>query len=108
MKSAYVLDIVRTPVGKYGGALASVRPDDLAAHVVKKVLGRNRQIDPQQIEEVIFGAANQSGEDNRNVARMAALIAGLPVGVAGVTVNRLCASGLQAIVDSARAIMTGW
>ena len=107
MKSAYVLDIVRTPVGKYGGALASVRPDDLAAHVVKKALGRNRQIDPQQIEEVIFGAANQSGEDNRNVARMAALIAGLPVGVAGVTVNRLCASGLQAIVDSARAIMTG-
>ena len=78
MTSAYILDIVRTPVGKYGGALATVRPDDLAAHVIKALLERNPVIDPKEIEDVIFGAANQSGEDNRNVARMAGLLAGLP------------------------------
>jgi 3-oxoadipyl-CoA thiolase len=106
MKSAYVIDILRTPVGKYGGALASVRPDDLAAHVIKELLKRNT-IDPSLIEDVIFGAANQAGEDNRNVARMALLLAGLPVTVGGVTVNRLCASGLQAIMDATRAIQSG-
>jgi 3-oxoadipyl-CoA thiolase len=105
MKAAYIIDILRTPVGKYGGTLASVRPDDLAALVIKKLIDRNPAIDPKLIEDVVFGAANQSGEDNRNVARMALLLAGLPVEVAGVTVNRLCASGLQAIIDASRAIM---
>ena len=103
-KSVYVLDILRTPVGKLGGALASVRPDDLAAGVIKKLVERNPQLDVNQIEDVVFGAANQAGEDNRNVARMALLLAGLPKEVGGVTVNRLCASGLQAIMDATRAI----
>lgn len=107
MSSSYIVDILRTPVGKYGGTLASIRPDDLAAHVIKKLLERNKAVDPTSIEDVIFGAANQSGEDNRNVARMALLLAGLPVEVAGVTVNRLCASGLQAIMDASRAIAAG-
>ncbi|RTL58980.1 MAG: acetyl-CoA C-acyltransferase [Sphingobacteriales bacterium] len=105
MKTVYVIDAVRTPIGRYGGALSNVRPDDLLAHVIKALLQRNVSIDVNAIEEVIAGAANQSGEDNRNVARMAALLAGLPVTVAGVTVNRLCASGLQSIMDAARAIM---
>ncbi|MDX5347532.1 MAG: acetyl-CoA C-acyltransferase [Hymenobacteraceae bacterium] len=107
MQTAYILDIVRTPVGKFGGTLASVRPDDLAAHVIKELMKRNPQIDPTQIEDVIFGAANQAGEDNRNVARMALLLAGLPIEIGGVTVNRLCASGLQSIMDAARAIKAG-
>lgn len=107
MKTAYVVDILRTPIGKYGGALASVRPDDLLAHAIKTLMERNPGIDPKLIEDVIAGAANQSGEDNRNVARMALLLAGLPISVAGVTVNRLCASGLQAIMDASRAIMSG-
>ncbi len=107
MNTAYIVDIIRTPIGKYGGALASVRPDDLAAHVIKKLVERNPSIDVNGIEDVIFGAANQSGEDNRNVARMALLLAGLPTTVGGVTVNRLCASGLQAIMDASRAIMLG-
>ncbi|MDQ3534620.1 MAG: 3-oxoadipyl-CoA thiolase, partial [Bacteroidota bacterium] len=107
MKAAFIVDIVRTPIGKYGGALGSVRPDDLAAFVIKKLLERNPEIDLQAVEDVILGAANQAGEDNRNVARMAALMAGLPVETCGVTVNRLCASGLQAIMDASRAIMTG-
>ncbi|SKC76880.1 acetyl-CoA C-acetyltransferase [Ohtaekwangia koreensis] len=107
MKSVYIVDIVRTPVGKYGGALASVRPDDLAAHAIRELLKRNPSIDIGLIEDVIVGAANQAGEDNRNVARMALLLAGLPVEVAGVTVNRLCASGLQAIMQAAQGIMTG-
>ena len=106
-KSAFIIDILRTPVGKYGGTLATVRPDDLAAWVIKKLLERNPGIDPKQIEEVVFGAANQAGEDNRNVARMALLLAGLPVQVGGVTVNRLCASGLQAIMDASRGVMNG-
>lgn len=104
MKSAYILDILRTPIGRYGGALAAVRPDDLAAHVIKKLLEKNVEIDPKWIEDVIFGAANQAGEDNRNVARMALLLAGVPLEAGGVTVNRLCASGLQAIMDASRAI----
>jgi acetyl-CoA C-acetyltransferase len=107
MKPVYVADIVRTPIGKYAGALASVRPDDLASWVIKRLLERNPSMDLNLIEDVVFGAANQSGEDNRNVARMAALLAGLPIGVGGVTVNRLCASGLQAIMDASRSIMLG-
>ena len=107
MKTAYVIDVIRTPVGKFGGALSTIRPDDLLAHVIKALLQRNSSVDPNAIEDVIAGAANQSGEDNRNVARMAALLAGLPVTVAGNTVNRLCASGLQAIMDAARQVMCG-
>ena len=106
MKSAFIIDILRTPVGKYGGRLASVRPDDLAAEVIRKLIVRNPSIDPSRIEDVIFGVANQAGEDNRNVARMALLLAGLPESVAGVTVNRLCASGLEAIIHAARGIQT--
>ncbi|MEO7532024.1 MAG: acetyl-CoA C-acyltransferase [Sediminibacterium sp.] len=105
MKTCYVIDAVRTPIGRYGGKLSSIRPDDLLAHAISALLQRNEGIDVTQIEDVIAGAANQAGEDNRDVARMAALLAGLPVNVAGNTVNRLCASGLQAIMDAARAIM---
>ncbi|HEY4147988.1 MAG TPA: acetyl-CoA C-acyltransferase [Chitinophagaceae bacterium] len=105
MKKAYIIDAVRTPIGKYGGALSSIRPDDLLAHVIKSLLLRNPGIDVNAIEDVIAGDANQAGEDNRDVARMAALLAGLPVTVGGNTVNRLCASGLQAVMDAARAIM---
>jgi len=107
MKPVYVIDAIRTPVGKYGGALSSIRPDDLLANVIVALLKRNESVDPNVVEEVIAGDANQAGEDNRNVARMAALLAGLPVSVAGNTVNRLCASGLQAIMDSARQIACG-
>lgn len=107
MKKVYIIDAVRTPIGKYGGGLAAVRPDDLLAYVIRAILNRNESIDPEAIEDVIAGDANQSGEDNRNVARMAALLAGLPVSVAGNTVNRLCASGLQAVMDASRAIMCG-
>src|SRR6201996_5061277 len=107
MNAVYVIDAVRTPIGKYGGGLSSVRPDDLLAHVIRPLLQRNPGIDPAAIEDVIAGDANQAGEDNRNVARMAALLAGLPVSVAGNTVNRLCASGLQAVMDASRAIACG-
>lgn len=107
MNEAFVIDSIRTPIGKYGGALSSVRPDDLLAHVIKELLKRNSTIDINEIEDVIAGDANQAGEDNRNVARMAALLAGLPVTVAGNTVNRLCASGLQAIMDASRQIRCG-
>ncbi|MEI9958144.1 MAG: acetyl-CoA C-acyltransferase [Ferruginibacter sp.] len=107
MQTVYVVDAIRTPIGKYGGALSNIRPDDLLAYVIKALLKRNNSIDVNAIEDVIAGAANQSGEDNRNVARMAALLAGLPVTVSGNTVNRLCASGLQAIMDGARAIACG-
>ncbi len=105
MTNAFIIDAVRTPIGKYGGALSSIRPDDLLAHVIRSLLQRNPGIRPEAIEDVIAGDANQAGEDNRNVARMAALLAGLPVTVAGNTVNRLCASGLQAIMDASRAVM---
>jgi acetyl-CoA C-acetyltransferase len=105
MKTCYVIDAVRTPVGRYGGKLSSIRPDDLLAHTIVSLLNRNETIDVNKIEDVIAGAANQAGEDNRDVARMAALLAGLPLSVGGNTVNRLCASGLQAIMDAARAIM---
>jgi 3-oxoadipyl-CoA thiolase len=105
-REALIIDAVRTPVGRYGGALKDVRPDDLAAHVIKTLVERTG-IDPRRIEDVILGCANQAGEDNRNVARMAALLAGLPVEVAGCTVNRLCGSGLQAVNDASRAIKAG-
>lgn len=107
MHTAYIIDAIRTPIGKYGGSLSAVRPDDLLAHVIKGLIARNPSVDPSAIEDVIAGDANQAGEDNRNVARLAALMAGLPVTVAGNTVNRLCASGLQAIMDAGRAIMCG-
>jgi 3-oxoadipyl-CoA thiolase len=107
METVYIIDAVRTPIGKYAGALSNVRPDDLLAHVIRALVQRNPNADVHAIEDVIAGAANQAGEDNRNVARMAALLAGLPTTVAGNTVNRLCASGLQAIMDSARTIACG-
>lgn len=107
MNKVYVIDSVRSAIGKYGGALSGIRPDDLLADMIRALLQRNSTIDPALIEDVIAGDANQAGEDNRNVARMAALLAGLPVTVAGNTVNRLCASGLQAIMDASRAIMVG-
>src|SRR4030095_6964362 len=103
----FIIDAIRTPIGKYGGSLSSVRPDDLLANVIKELVKRNSSIDLSDIEDVIAGDANQAGEDNRNVARMAALLAGLPVNVAGNTVNRLCASGLQAVMDASRGIMCG-
>ncbi len=107
MKTVYIIDGIRTPIGKLGGALSTVRPDDLLAGVIAALMTRNPSVDPAAIEDVIAGAANQAGEDNRNVARMAALLAGLPVTVPGNTVNRLCASGLQAIMDGARQIRCG-
>lgn len=107
MYTAYVVDILRTPVGKFGGSLSTVRPDDMAALVLKEIVARNPKLDPALIEDVVLGAANQAGEDNRNVARMAVLLAGLPQEVGGITVNRLCASGLQAIMDASRAITCG-
>lgn len=107
MNPVYVIDTVRTAIGKYGGTLSSIRPDDMLAHVIRALLARNPSVDVNAIEDVIAGDANQAGEDNRNVARMAALLAGLPVTVAGNTVNRLCASGMQAIMDGARQIMCG-
>jgi len=107
MPNAYIVDAVRTPIGKFGGALSSVRPDDLAALVLRELLRRNPSLDKNAVEDVIMGAANQSGEDNRNVARMAALLAGLPATVPGNTVNRLCASGLQSIIDAFHAIKCG-
>jgi 3-oxoadipyl-CoA thiolase len=105
-REAWIVSAVRTPVGRYGGALARVRPDDLAATAIKAAVERSN-VDPIEIEDVILGAANQAGEDNRNVARMSALLAGLPVEIAGQTVNRLCGSGLQAINTAAHAIMAG-
>src|SRR6195256_4623198 len=103
---AVVLSGVRTPIGRYGGALSGVRPDDLAALAIREAVGRSG-VPAEQIEDVYFGAANQAGEDNRNVARMAALLAGLPDSVAGVTVNRLCASGLAAVVSACHAVIAG-
>lgn len=105
-REAVIIEAVRTPVGRYGGALKSVRPDDLAALVLREVVERSG-IDPAAVDDVLFGAANQAGEDNRNVARLAGLLAGLPIEVAGCTVNRLCASGLEAVNQAAMAIRTG-
>ncbi|MFE6484860.1 thiolase family protein [Streptomyces sp. NPDC057757] len=107
MKDVYIVDAVRTPVGRYNGSLAAVRPDDLAAHAIRELLARTPDLDPSRIEDVYFGNANGAGEENRNVGRMAALLAGLPTSVPGVTVNRLCASGLEAVIQAARAIAVG-
>jgi 3-oxoadipyl-CoA thiolase len=107
MTEAYICDAIRTPIGRYGGALAAVRPDDLAAIVLRELLRRNSSLDPAAVDDVILGCANQAGEDNRNVARMAALLAGLPVDVPGVTLNRLCGSGLDAVASAARMIIAG-
>ncbi len=107
MTEVFICDAVRTPIGRYGGALARVRTDDLAAIPLRALLERNPKLDPQAIDEVILGCANQAGEDNRNVARMAALLAGLPVEVPGATVNRLCGSGMDAVGTVARAIRCG-
>ena len=107
MTHAFICDAIRTPFGRYGGALSSIRTDDLAALPIKALMARNANVDWAAVEDVIYGCANQAGEDNRNVARMAALLAGLPVGVPGVTVNRLCGSGLDAVGTAARAIRAG-
>ncbi len=107
MAEAFICDAVRTPIGRYGGALAHTRPDDLAAHVIKALMERNPGLDRDGLDEVILGCANQAGEDNRNVARMAALLAGLPERTPGATINRLCASGLDAVGTAARAIRAG-
>ena len=104
----YVVDACRAPMGKLGGQLAHVRPDDLAAHSVSALLRRNPNLDPAAIEDVYWGAANQAGEDNRNVARMAGLLAGLPIEVGGATVNRLCGSGMQAVISATHALAAGW
>jgi 3-oxoadipyl-CoA thiolase len=107
MRDVFICDAVRTPIGRYGGALAKVRTDDLAAAPIKALIARNAKADWSRLDEVFFGCANQAGEDNRNIARMALLVAGLPETVPGLTVNRLCASGLNAVGDAARAIRTG-
>jgi acetyl-CoA acetyltransferase family protein len=107
MNPVYVLDAVRTPFGRYGGALAGFRPDDLAAHAVRSLLARSPELDPAAVEDVVLGDANQAGEDNRNVARMAALLAGMPTSVPGSTVNRLCGSGLDAAIGASRAVAAG-
>lgn len=107
MNHAYIIDGIRTPIGSLGGSLAPVRPDDLAAFVLERLVARHPTLDPARIGDVILGCANQAGEDNRNVARMAGLLAGLPPSVPGETVNRLCASGLAAVSNAARAVMTG-
>lgn len=107
VRDVYIVDAVRTPIGKYAGALAGIRPDDLAAHVLKSLLARSPRLDPARVDDVYFGNANGAGEENRDVARMAALLAGLPVCVPGVTVNRLCGSGLEAVIQAARAVALG-
>lgn len=107
MSSAYILDAVRTPFGRYGGGLSGVRPDDLAAHAVRALLARSPSLEPQRIDDILFGDANQAGEDNRNVARMAALLAGLPTSLPGSTINRLCGSSLDASMQASRMIETG-
>src|SRR5688572_497674 len=105
-RAAYIVDGIRSPFGRYGGGLSGVRADDLAGQVIAALVARTN-VPADRIDDVIFGCANQAGEDNRNVARMAALLAGLPVGVPGVTVNRLCGSGMQAVADAARLVATG-
>jgi len=107
MTEAFICDYIRTPIGRFGGALSSVRADDLGAVPLRALLRRNAALDPEAIDEVIFGCANQAGEDNRNVARMSLLLAGLPVSVPGTTINRLCGSGLDAVIAAARAIKAG-
>ena len=106
LREAWIVSAVRTPVGRYGGALAAVRPDDMAATVLRAVVER-APLDPALVEDVILGCANQAGEDNRNVARMALLLAGYPVEIPGATVNRLCGSGMEAVIQAARTVQTG-
>ncbi len=108
MSEVFIVDACRTPIGKLGGVLAHVRPDDLAAHILDRLMQRNPTVDPSLVEDVVWGAANQAGEDNRDVARIAALLAGFPVEVAGVTVNRLCGSSLQATIQAGQALKDGW
>ena len=108
MTDTYIVDATRTPMGRIGGQLALVRPDDLAAHAVASLMKRNPDLDPMSIEDIQWGAANQAGEDNRNVARMAVLLAGLPIEIPGATVNRLCGSGMQAVVSASHALGGGW
>ena len=108
MTDVYIVDACRTPMGKLGGQLALVRPDDLAAHAIRSLMERSPDLDPMAIEDIQWGAANQAGEDNRNVARMAGLLAGLPIEVPGATVNRLCGSGMQAVVSATHALNDGW
>ena len=107
MRQAYIVNGIRTPIGRYGGSLSQVRADDLGAHAIRELMKRNPSVPASAIEDVIFGCANQAGEDNRNVARMAALLSGLPTDIPGVTVNRLCGSGLEAVGQAARAIKAG-
>lgn len=107
MRKVFICDGIRTPIGRYGGSLASVRPDDMLAHVIRELLQRNPELTGDDIDDVIAGCANQAGEDNRNVAKMSALLAGLPTNVAGMTINRLCASGLDAMATAARTIAFG-
>jgi len=107
MKDAFICDAIRTPIGRYGGALSSVRTDDLGSIPLKALMQRNPKVDWERLNEVIYGCANQAGEDNRNVAHMASLLAGLPYQVPGATINRLCGSGLDAVGTAARAIKTG-
>ena len=106
MIEAFICDAIRTPIGRYGGALSSVRPDDLAAVVLRELTKRNSDLDPTAVDDVILGCANQAGEDNRNVARMSALLAGLPADVPGATINRLCGSGLDAVAALRGALAT--
>src|SRR6185369_15487450 len=106
LRDVFVVDAVRTPIGRHGGALAEVRPDDLGALVIREIV-RRTGVDPAAVDDVLLGCANQAGEDNRNVGRMSALLAGLPVSVPGGTVNRLCGSGLMAVTDGARAVAVG-
>src|SRR5512141_212277 len=106
-RQAFICDAIRTPFGRYGGALSSVRTDDLGAVPIKALMARNPKVDWQAVTDVLYGCANQAGEDNRNVARMAALLAGLPVEVPGATINRLCGSSLDAVGSAARAIRSG-
>ncbi|WP_439604902.1 beta-ketoacyl synthase N-terminal-like domain-containing protein, partial [Shinella sp.] len=107
MSDAYICDYIRTPIGRFGGSLSSVRADDLGAIPLKALMARNAGIDWEAVDDVIFGCANQAGEDNRNVARMSSLLAGLPVAVSGTTINRLCGSGMDAVIAAARAIKSG-
>ncbi|HBN47756.1 MAG TPA: 3-oxoadipyl-CoA thiolase, partial [Thalassospira sp.] len=107
MADAYICDFIRTPIGRFGGSLSSVRTDDLGAIPLKALIERNPNVDFGDVDDVIFGCANQAGEDNRNVARMSSLLAGLPENVTGTTVNRLCGSGMDAIIMAARAIKSG-
>ena len=107
MKDAYIIDGIRTPIGNFGGSLSTVRTDDLAAIAIKGLMDRNKRVDWNEVEDLIFGCANQAGEDNRNVARMALLLAGLPYSIGGETVNRLCSSGMAATINAARAIQLG-